>query len=40
MLLNIGNVIQCLRNERNLTQEQLATFIGVSTHAVSKRESG
>ncbi|WP_339102129.1 helix-turn-helix transcriptional regulator [Clostridioides difficile] len=40
MQIKIGKVIQCLRKERNLTQEQLAKFIGVSTPAVSKWESG
>ncbi|HGM3508596.1 TPA: helix-turn-helix domain-containing protein [Clostridioides difficile] len=40
MQIKIGRVIQTLRKERNLTQEQLAKFIGVSTPAVSKWESG
>ncbi|MFL8675858.1 helix-turn-helix domain-containing protein [Clostridioides sp. GD02404] len=40
MQIKIGKVIQTLRKERNLTQEQLAKFIGVSTPAVSKWESG
>ncbi|HFL2484490.1 TPA: helix-turn-helix domain-containing protein [Clostridioides difficile] len=40
MQIKIGKVIQYLRKERNLTQEQLAKFIGVSTPAVSKWESG
>ncbi|MCC0684283.1 helix-turn-helix transcriptional regulator [Clostridioides sp. ZZV15-6383] len=40
MQIKIGRVIQTLRKERNLTQEQLARFIGVSTPAVSKWESG
>ncbi|HBF2808693.1 TPA: helix-turn-helix transcriptional regulator [Clostridioides difficile] len=40
MQIKIGKVIQRLRKERNLTQEQLAKFIGVSTPAVSKWESG
>lgn len=40
MQIKIGKVIQNLRKERNLTQEQLAKFIGVSTPAVSKWESG
>ncbi len=39
MQIKIGKVIQRLRKERNLTQEQLAKFIGVSTPAVSKWES-
>ncbi|MCC0784114.1 helix-turn-helix transcriptional regulator [Clostridioides sp. ES-S-0108-01] len=40
MQIKIGKVIQNLRKERSLTQEQLAKFIGVSTPAVSKWESG
>ncbi len=40
MQIKIGKIIQALRKERNLTQEQLAKFIGVSTPAVSKWESG
>lgn len=40
MRIKIGEVIQTLRKEKSLTQEQLARFIGVSTPAVSKWESG
>ncbi|RDY28102.1 XRE family transcriptional regulator [Romboutsia weinsteinii] len=38
--LQIGEVIKSLRRNKNLTQEQLANFIGVSTPAVSKWEKG
>lgn len=38
--LVIGEVIYRLRKEKSITQEQLANFIGVSTAAVSKWESG
>lgn len=38
--LNVGEVIYKLRKERGITQEQLAGFIGISTAAVSKWESG
>lgn len=38
--LLIGDVIYRLRKEKGITQEQLANFIGVSTAAVSKWESG
>lgn len=38
--LLIGEVIYRLRKEKAITQEQLANFIGVSTAAVSKWESG
>lgn len=38
--LQIGRVIYELRKARGVTQEQLADFIGVSTAAVSKWESG
>ncbi|EPY2307824.1 helix-turn-helix domain-containing protein [Clostridium sporogenes] len=38
--LLIGEVIHRLRKEKGITQEQLANFIGVSTAAVSKWESG
>ncbi|UWD47645.1 helix-turn-helix domain-containing protein [Clostridioides difficile] len=40
MRIKIGEVIQRLRKEKSLTQEQLSRFIGVSTPAVSKWESG
>lgn len=38
--LLIGEVIYRLRKEKGITQDQLANFIGVSTAAVSKWESG
>lgn len=38
--LAIGDVIHKLRNDKGIIQEQLANFIGVSTAAVSKWESG
>lgn len=38
--LLVGDVIYKLRKEKGITQEQLANFIGVSTAAVSKWESG
>ncbi|WP_061994386.1 helix-turn-helix transcriptional regulator [Clostridium sp. ATCC 25772] len=38
--LSIGEVIYNLRKEKGITQDQLGTFIGVSTAAVSKWESG
>ncbi|KMT22260.1 helix-turn-helix domain-containing protein [Clostridium cylindrosporum] len=38
--LKIGEVISKLRKEKGITQEQLANFVGVSTPAVSKWESG
>lgn len=38
--LLIGEVIHNLRKEKGITQEQLGNFIGVSTAAVSKWESG
>ncbi|MGH4123195.1 MAG: helix-turn-helix domain-containing protein [Clostridium sp.] len=38
--LSIGEVIFKLRKEKNITQEQLGNFIGVSTAAVSKWEGG
>ena len=38
--LLVGEVIYRLRKERGITQDQLANFIGVSTAAVSKWESG
>lgn len=38
--IKIGETIKKLRKYKNITQEQLASFIGVSTPAVSKWESG
>ena len=37
--LKIGEVIKTLRRNKNITQEQLANFIGISKPAVSKWES-
>lgn len=39
MELNIGTMIATLRKQKNLTQEQLANAVGVSTPAVSKWET-
>lgn len=36
----IGNLIRLLRNERSLTIDQLATYIGVSKPAISQWENG
>ena len=38
--LAIGDVIHKSRNDKGIIQEQLANFIGLSTAAVSKWESG
>ncbi|MGL5347034.1 MAG: helix-turn-helix domain-containing protein [Peptostreptococcaceae bacterium] len=38
--LKIGEVIQRLRKQNKITQEQLANHIGISTAAISKWESG
>lgn len=40
MTMNIGHNIRRLRNEKGLTQEQLASRMGVTPAAVSKWESG
>lgn len=40
MDLNIGSVIKRLRSEHQVTQEELAEYVGVSFQAVSKRETG
>lgn len=37
---NIGKVINSLRKEKKITQEELANSVGVSTQAVSKWECG
>ena len=38
--LNIGQTILRLRKEKKITQEQLASMIGISAGAVSKWETG
>ncbi len=40
MELNIGKSVRALRQERNVTQEELANAIGVTAQAVSKWERG
>ncbi len=40
MTMNIGYNIRRLRNEYGMTQEQLASRMGVTSAAVSKWESG
>ena len=37
-IMSIGSTIKSLRRERNMTQEQLAELLGVSTNAVSQWE--
>lgn len=39
-MLAIGNKIRVLRKNKNMTQEQLAEVLGVSSQAVSKWENG
>ena len=36
----IGNFLKALRKEQNLTQEQLAEKLGVSSRTVSRWETG
>ena len=36
--MSIGTTIKKLRRDRNITQEQLAELLGVSTNAVSQWE--
>lgn len=38
--LNFSNNITRLRHEKNITQEQLAEFVGVTKASVSKWETG
>ena len=38
--INIGKVIQTMRKNKNLTQEDLANYLSVSKAAVSKLELG
>ena len=40
MKLNIGETIKCLRKEKNITQDELADFLGVSYQSVSRWETG
>ncbi|WP_131005457.1 helix-turn-helix transcriptional regulator [Clostridioides difficile] len=40
MQIKIGKVIQCLRKERNLTQEQLAEKVGVRRETIMRLEAG
>ncbi len=40
MIINIGTIIKNLRKENNVTQEVLATAIGVSPQAISRWEAG
>ena len=40
MTLSIGTEIKNLRAKRNITQEQLATFLGITAQAVSRWENG
>ncbi len=39
-MVTIGNKIKVLRKNKNLTQEQLAEVLGVSSQAISKWENG
>ncbi|NLA72727.1 MAG: helix-turn-helix transcriptional regulator, partial [Clostridiales bacterium] len=40
MIISIGDTIKRLRREREMTQETLADFLGVSFQAISKWERG
>ncbi len=40
MNIKIGNKIRALRKERNLSQETLAQYLGISFQSVSKWENG
>ena len=40
MNFNFGNNIKTLRKQRNLSQEQLAEVLSVSSQAISKWETG
>ena len=40
MNINIGNTIKTLRTKKQITQKQLATYLGVTEQAVSRWESG
>ena len=38
--MNIGSIIKKLRHERDMTQEQMADFLGITAQAVSRWETG
>ena len=38
--MNIGEVIKKHRKEKGITQEQMATYLGVTPPAVNKWENG
>lgn len=40
MNINIGTIIKNLRTKKQITQKQLATYLGVTEQAVSRWESG
>jgi Predicted transcriptional regulators len=40
MIINIGNTIKNLRVQKHATQDQLATFLGVTPQAISRWEAG
>ena len=40
MTINIGETIKHLRKEKNITQETLADFLGVTNQSISKWERG
>ena len=40
MRLKIGETIKYLRKEKNITQEELADFLGISYQSVSRWETG
>ena len=40
MNINIGTTIKNLRTKKQITQKQLATYLGVTEQAVSRWESG
>ena len=39
-MMNLGNKIKSLRKQKNISQEVLANYLGVSFQAVSKWENG
>ena len=38
--MQIGTVIRKYRKEKNMTQEEMASYLGVAAHAVNKWEDG